>query len=386
MSFDQNEVLSSLRKGYTRRHLGRVLTLLAAGAALPFYDEFSMAQAAEQRMSRRNRGPLPPDAVRITSNENPLGPCREGLDAISRIAPHGGRYAPFDDTNRMAKAIAESEGLPVEYVTPYAGSSDPLHRCTCAFTSPERSWVMANPGYGGGAPEFIGSKLVRVPLRPDMTHDVEAMLRADPNGGAYYICNPNNPTGTLTPRQDIDYLLMHKPSDAIVVVDEAYIHFSDTAVPSTDLVAADKDVVVLRTFSKAYGMAGIRAGFAMGRPDLLAKLSPFGRGRVPVTASACAVASLQSKNLVAERRAINKRIREDTFEHLEKKGIEYIPSETSFFMMEVGRPAEEVWEALAKQNVYVGRIWPIWPTKLRVSIGTQDDMDRFKAALDQVMS
>src|SRR3954464_7067556 len=152
---------------------------------------------------------------------------------------------------------------------------------------------------------------MKVPLRADHSHDVEAMIKADPNAGAYYVCNPNNPTGTITARADIEFLLANKKKDAVVVVDEAYIHFSSTAQPSNDLVAADKDVVVLRTFSKIYGMAGLRAGFALGRPDLLAKMRALGGGgMLPVTGLACATASLKVKNLVVERRAINKRVRE----------------------------------------------------------------------------
>ena len=105
----------------------------------------------------------------------------------------------------------------------------------------------------GGAPSFIGSKVVRVPLRDDYSHDVEGMIKADPDAGAYYICNPNNPTGTLTTRKGVEYLLANKKKNAVVVIDEAYIHFSDDAQSAADLVAADKDVIVLRTFSKIYG-------------------------------------------------------------------------------------------------------------------------------------
>src|SRR5262249_43355203 len=151
--------------------------------------------------------------------------------------------------------------------------------------------------------------------------------------GVYYVCNPNNPSGTITPRKDIEFLLANKKKDAIVVSDEAYIHFSPNARPCSDLVAAGEDVIVLRTFSKSYGMAGIRAGFAMGRPDLLAKLRPYGIGMLPVTGLACATASMKVKTLVEERRALNKEIRSDTFEFLEKKGIKYVPSEANFFMM-----------------------------------------------------
>jgi len=224
-----------------------------------------MAQEAQRRtLGDGARRAFDPDATRISSNENPLGPCKEGLEALIKVAPFGGRYQPFGESADFVKAVSEVEGVKPDYVAAFAGSSDPLHRSTCAFTSPTRSWVMANPGYGGGAPQYIGSKVHRVALREDYSHDVEAMVKADPDAGVYYVCNPNNPSGTVTARKDIEYLLANKKKDAVVVVDEAYIHFSDSAQPCSDLVAADKDVVVLRTFSKAYGMAGIRAGFALG--------------------------------------------------------------------------------------------------------------------------
>jgi histidinol-phosphate aminotransferase len=371
-----------LQRGFTRRDVGRIARLLTAGAALPFYNEYAMAQDAERRTLRGAgaRRAMDPDAVRISSNENPLGPCKEGLEAIAKVAPYGGRYSPFGEQADFVTTVAEIEGVKEDHVAAFAGSSDPLHRSSCAFTSPTRSWVMANPGYGGGAPEFIGAKTVRVPLRADFSHDVEAMIKADPNAGAYYVCNPNNPSGTATPRKDIEYLLANKKSDAVVILDEAYIHFSETTKPGSDLVAAGKDVVVLRTFSKVYGMAGIRAGFAMARPDLLAKMRPYGGGMLPITGLACATASMKVKGLIAERRAINRRIRENTFEFLEKKGVKYIPSETNFFMMEVGRPGAEFAQAMAAQKVIIGRVWPAWPTKVRVTVGTQEEMDKFKMA------
>jgi len=375
------------QRGFTRRQIGRMASLLAAGATLPFYNEYAMAQQAEQRM-RGNRPAFDPDVVRISSNENPMGPCKEGLEALIKVAPMGWRYSPHNENGDFTKAIAENVGVKEEYVMATAGSSDPLHRSTCAFTSPTRSWVMADPGYGGGAPRFIGSKLVRVPLRDDYSHDVVAMVKADPDAGAYYVCNPNNPTGTLTSRKDLEYLLANKKKDAVVVVDEAYIHFSPDAQSAAELVAADKDVIVLRTFSKIYGMAGLRAGFAIGRPDLLAKMRPFSSsGFLPVTGMACATASLKVKNLVAERRAQLTRIRENTFEFLEKKSISFIPSQANFFMMEVKRKSEDFARAMAEQKVVIGggNRWPVWPTKVRVTVGTQEEMNKFTAAVAKIM-
>jgi histidinol-phosphate aminotransferase len=231
---------------------------------------------------------------------------------------------------------------------------------------------------------------VKVPLRRDHTHDVEAMIKADPNAGAYYICNPNNPTGTLTPRRDLEYILANKPKDAILVIDEAYIHFSGRENMSTDLVRADKDVIVLRTFSKIYGMAGLRAGAAYGRPDLLAQLAKFGRtANLSVATMACAAASMKANaTILPERIAVNKRNRELAYEHLQKLGVSYIPSASNFFMMSVkGVPAAHVGTAMAAKKIMLAGAnrWPEWPEHIRVTVGTYEEMRKFNAALSQVV-
>jgi len=385
LQIDQMEAL--LDKGFSRRQLGRIASIFTAGAALPFWSEHAMAQQAEQASNARRGGRrVTAGMVRISSNENPWGPCKEGLEAIMKVAPHGGYYDSEGVEDDFRTVIAETEGVKPNYISLHAGSSDLLHRFQCAYTSPTRSWTMANPGYGAGAPAFIGSKLVQVPLRADYSHDVEGMIKADPNAGAYYVVNPNNPTGTLTARKDIEYLLANKKKDAIVIVDEAYIHFSD-AQTVADMVAADKDVVVLHTFSKIFGMAGIRAGYGLGRPDILAKLRQFGVGFNPVTGTACGAASMKAgKTMIPERKALMKNIRENVFAHLEKKNYKFIPSQTNFFMVETNRPGLEVVDALADNGVMIGRIWPVWPTKVRVSIGTQEQMNKFMAAFDKVMA
>jgi histidinol-phosphate/aromatic aminotransferase/cobyric acid decarboxylase-like protein len=212
----------------------------------------------------------------------------------------------------------------------------------------------------------------------------------DPNAGVYYICNPNNPTGTLTPRKDFDYILANKKKDAILVIDEAYVHFSGRDNMSTDLVKAGKDVVVLRTFSKIYGMAGMRAGAAFGRPDLLTQLSKFGRpGNLSVVTMACAAASMKANaTILPERVAINKKNRELAFEHMEKVGVTYIPSVSNFFMMSVkGMTAAQVYTAMASKKVVLGGAgrWPEWPQHIRVTVGSYEEMGKFNAALDQVL-
>jgi histidinol-phosphate aminotransferase len=369
-----------LKRGFSRRTLGRIAAMMAAGATLPFYNESAMAQLSAIR------GPMPPDAVKINANENPLGPCLEALQAIHSVAAQGGRYL-YEETFGFQELLAEQEGLKPNYVQPYGGSSAPLHQAVLGFCSPTKSFVTADPGYEAGerAALFIGAKVARVPLTAAYAHDVKAMAAADPDAGLIYVCNPNNPTGTLTPRADIEWLLENKPKGSVLMLDEAYIHIAGAPMCS-DLAAKDKDIVILRTFSKIYGMAGLRAGAALGRPDLLKKITPWTSGALAVTGMAAATASLKSKTLVPERRKIIGDVRQDTLAFLDKHNFKYVPSVSNKFMVDVKRPGQEIIEAMRKEKIYIGRVWPSWPTYVRVSIGTQDEMNKFKTAFLKVMA
>jgi histidinol-phosphate aminotransferase len=354
---------------------------MAAGAALPFYNEAALAQDLKAIAS------IPPDAVRINANENPMGPCPEALEAAHKVVDQGGRYL-FKETAGFVEAMAAVEGLPAEYILPFAGSSDPLHRAVMAYTSPSRPLIIAEPGYESPdrAARFIGAKVINVPLRQDYSHDAQAMAKADPDAGVIYVCNPNNPTGTVTRKEDVDYIIANKPKGCIVLLDEAYIHFSTTATPAIDHVTSDHDVIVLRTFSKLYGMAGLRAGAALGRPDLLEKLKGYGLGILPTAGMAGATASLKVKDLVPKRRAILADVREDLFAWMSKKGYGFIPSEANMVMVDGKRPGRELNEAMLKHKVAIGRSWAALPTHVRVTIGTRDEMETFKTAFAQVMN
>jgi histidinol-phosphate aminotransferase len=368
-----------VKRGFTRRSFGRIGALVGAGAALPFYNEAALAQLSAI-------GRIPPDGVKINANENPLGPCPEALEAIYSVAKKGGRYL-YEETADFAKTLADQEGVKPSYVMPFGGSSDPLHRAVLSFTSKEKPLIMADPGYEAGqrAAAFIGSSVIRVPLTRTFAHDVKAMAAAHATPGVIYLCNPNNPTGTITPRPDIEWLLANKPAGSLLLLDEAYIHLS-TETEGSDLVAADKDVIILRTFSKLYGMAGLRAGAAIGRPDLLAKLQGYGAGALPVTGMMGAHASIKVKSLVPERRKIIADIRNDTFDWMTAKNYSFVPSVSNKFMVDVKRPGMEVIKAMAAKKVFIGRVWPAWPTHVRVSIGTAGEMAKFKAAFAEVMA
>jgi histidinol-phosphate aminotransferase len=366
----------------SRRAFLQLSAAASAAMALHIVNEPMLAAAAIERY----RKGFPPGATVINANENPLGPCDTARTAVVSMAPQGGRYS-YWLTDELIDTFAAQQGLKREYIKAFPGSSGPLHFSVLAFTSPTRSYVTADPGYEAGmeAAKISGGRIVKVPLTKSYAHDIPAMVAAAPDAGLFYVCTPNNPTGTLTPHSDIEQLLAKKPKGSVVLVDEAYIHFSD-GVTAMDLVKADQDVIVLRTFSKIYGMAGLRCGFAIARPDLLAKLETFsGWSALPITAVSAATASLKHDHIVPDRLAMNTAVRQKTFEWLDSKGYSYVPSQANFFMLDTKRPAKPVIEAMAAKNVFIGRIWPVWPTYSRITVGTQAEMDTFMTAYDAVM-
>jgi histidinol-phosphate aminotransferase len=367
-----------LKRGFSRRNFGRFAAMMGAGAAaLPFFNEPALAQLSKVD--------APPDAVLINANENPLGPCPEAREAVANMIQYGGRYR-YSEADKVVRLLEQQEGLKEGYVRPFPGSSGPLHQAVLAFTSPSKPFVAGDPGYEAGAraARFIGAKVVNVPLTKTFAHDVKAMAAVQ-DAGLIYICNPNNPTGTLTPQADIEWLVANKPKGSVVMIDEAYTHLSDAPFNSA-MVTADKDVIILRTFSKIYGMAGLRAGAAFARPDLMDKLSGYSSTMMPITGMAAASASLMSKNLVPERRKLIAGVRNDTFAFLDKHNFKFVPSVSNCFMVDVGRPGSQIVTAMRKENVYIGRVWPAWPNHVRVTVGTADEMKKFQAAFVKVMA
>jgi histidinol-phosphate aminotransferase len=355
----------------------------AFAAAAPIVSEATLARAARASLLTD----VPPDAVLINANENPLGPSKAACEAIANIAPYGGRYDKLDENDKFIKIFADQNGLKPENVAVYAGSSEPLHYTVLAFTSPTKSLVVAEPSYESpaAAAAVSGAAIHKVRLNGDYAHDVKAMVAADANAGLIYICNPNNPTGTITPREEILWALANKPAGSILLVDEAYIHLSDEQ-SVLDQVAAGKELIVLRTFSKVYGMAGIRCGVALGRPDLLAKLQPWLQNSMPVTALAAARASLEDPDLVATRKKWIADTRTETIAWLKASGYKVIGTpHSNCFMIDTGRDGHGVIMALRDQKVYIGRIWPVWPNAVRVSVGSPEEMGKFRVAFKTVM-
>jgi histidinol-phosphate aminotransferase len=314
-----------------------------------------------------------------------------GQAAAAAIISSSNRYSPKDERGDFIKAVMQVENVPYDHVAPWPGSSDPLSRAVVTFCSPAKGLVTADPTFelAGRTAEWLGAPVKRVPLKPDYTHDVKAMLAADPNAGLYYICTPNNPTGTVTPLADIEWLLANKPAGSMVLVDEAYTHFAD--VPTTSyMAAADRDVIVSRTFSKIFGMAGMRMAYVMARPDIIAKMMRYDggmqSGALPLPSLVCATASLTAGELIAARRNEMRATRAMTLKHLKQRNLTIIPTEANMFMIDwKTKPAKDMQAAFRTQSVEIGRSWPIWPTVSRVTVGSMADMTAFCSALDVVI-
>ncbi|MBV8681329.1 MAG: pyridoxal phosphate-dependent aminotransferase [Caulobacteraceae bacterium] len=378
--------------------MGRRMFLggVAFAAAAPIVTEAQLAWAAvatdaiPKGRALHGQGPdaPPPGAVLINANENPLGPSKGACEAITRMAPLGGRYDLLGESQALTKVFADQHGLRPENIAIYAGSSEPLQYAVLAFTSPQRGLVVADPSYEApvAAAETTKARVAKVALAADYAHDVKAMVAADPTAGVIYICNPNNPTGTLTSREAIVWALDNKPQGSVLLVDEAYIHFAD-APDVLDLVAAGKDLIVLRTFSKVYGMAGLRCGFAVARPDLLARLEAFGgHNSMSVTSMAAARVSLLDSELVPVRKKIIGDTRRQTITWLNAAGYKVIGDpQTNCFMIDTQRNGRGVIAAMKAKNVYIGRAWPVWPNAVRISVGTPEEMGKFRTAFKEVM-
>jgi histidinol-phosphate aminotransferase len=375
-----------LSRGYSRRHMLRAAMLVGGGAtALAMNPEIAFAADAPAR-----------GRIQISLNECWTGPMAPGAKAAADVIAQCNRYSPNDERGRLIKAISAMEKIPEDHIVPWPGSNEALARSVVAFCSPTKGLVTADPTYetAGTAAKYIGAPIKAVPLTADYRHDVKAMLAANPKAGLYYVCSPNNPTGTLTPMADIEWLVANKPAGAIVVVDEAYIHFTSgyPGNTATHLVAAGKDVVIMRTFSKIFGMAGMRVGFAMGRPDLLVKLNMHDDGALntdlPIPSVACATASLTQAGLIADRRKQLAEVRGMTVDFLKKHNLRLIlPTETNMLMVDwKTKTAHEMQTAFRAQGVEISRTFPAWPTVSRITIGSKADMEGFFAALNKVVS
>lgn len=367
----------------TRRDLARNFSLIAAGLALGG----EAAYAQRRKIKGHN-----PNLVLLNANENPDGPPPSAIDAMSKMLAKTGRYHD-DDNDEFNEILAKSEGLKSEQVLVGCGSSEILHCAVDAFTSPTKPLITSAPAYELPVDMATaqGHPVIKLPMTAQYGADVRRMVaEADKvKGGLIYVVNPNNPTSSITPKADISWLIENLPVNTVALIDEAYIHFATSSQIASAIpyINQKKNLVVARTFSKIYGMAGLRVGYGLGRPELIAKMGVFRNNVIALPGIYAAKAALgEAATLVPERRAKFDGVRSDLCSWLDSHKIGFIPPSANFVMIDVKRDVRSVIPAMMERGVAVGRPFPPMDKFLRVTIGSESDMARFKQEFAQVMN
>ncbi|MEX2177321.1 MAG: aminotransferase class I/II-fold pyridoxal phosphate-dependent enzyme [Gemmatimonadaceae bacterium] len=334
---------------------------------------------------------LAPGAIRLDSNENPNGPGRVALEAVRAMFTEAPRYP---DATAMLQAIAAYHSLANDQVLVGCGSGEILRMASYAFTSPDRALVTAAPSFEDPVrhSQMMGAPIREVPVDAGLRLDLDRMLDQVRGAGMVFLCNPNNPTGTVHGAVAVRNFIaeVHRRApECIVMVDEAYHEYVDdpdyaTALP---LALENPGVIVVRTFSKVYGMAGLRAGYVVGQPRTLARMA---RHRLPnainVLAAAAAVATLPDAAHLEREKRLNREAREFTRAALAGMGFAALASHANFLMVPIGRDTRVFRAACAKHDILVGRPFPPLNTYSRISIGTMDEMKTAVGVFRQVLS
>jgi histidinol-phosphate/aromatic aminotransferase/cobyric acid decarboxylase-like protein len=296
----------------------------------------------------------------------------------------------------LSQAIQELHGVKAENIILGCGSGELLSSITIALLigDPKKKVLGVNPTYGDPYSKAaqIGRESIRVALNKDYTQNIPAIIdvanKRAAEIGFVYIVNPNNPTGMIVPKAQIKQLLDGIPKDMPVLIDEAYHHFVDTPdyESSMKYVLEGRPVIVCRTFSKIAALAAMRLGYGIGPAELIRKVHTFTTGSQSITVKFGGAASLKDKEGQAKTKALNKQIRDDTIAKLKALGHEVLPSEANFFMVGLKREASDVAPEFQKRDVLVGRPFPPMTQHLRVSVGTQAEMDKFVAAFKEIMA
>jgi histidinol-phosphate aminotransferase len=333
----------------------------------------------------------PDDAVQLNSNENPYGPSPRALDALARAQSAAARY-PDAAERRLSEAIAAAHGVAPEQVVLGCGSGEVLQMADMAFLRPGRTLVACETtfeavlGYAG----LTGAETIKVPLTADFRHDLPRMLAAcDERTGLVYVCNPNNPTGTLVGRDELALFLERAPRTAVILVDEAYHHFVDDKAYASafDWLPRQGNLLVVRTFSKVHGLAGLRLGYGVGSRETAAAVRAHAAfDNANAAALAAGLASLADEEHVARQRALNREARDWLCRELDKDARTYIPSQGNFLMIDLGRDVGPVIEAFRRRDILVGRRFASMPRWLRVSLGTPAEMRAFVDALRSILA
>ena len=329
--------------------------------------------------------------AKLSSNENPYGPSDSMMEAMNGAWKYSNRYG-YPDGN-IQERIAEHHGVEPENILLGAGSGETLRVVAHTYLGHNDKVIGVEPTYLTvfGVASGVDADGIMLPLLEDYSQDIPAMIEATRKNyrdvGLVYLCNPNNPTGMVVSAAETRQLLDGIPEDIPVLIDEAYHHFVedpgyDTSVP---YVLEGRKVVIARTFSKIYGMAGLRLGYGIGPAEMIREMRVHGTGSVNALVKWGGVAALEDVESEAWVRETTVRLRKQTVAELEAMGYNVIPSETNFFMVNTGRPAAEVRAAFRERGVLVGRDFPPMLDHLRVSVGSEEEMARFMTAWKEIM-
>src|SRR5213080_771134 len=328
--------------------------------------------------------------VRLSANENPYGPCPKALQAMTDSFGLACRY-PDEHNNVLIDKLAKLNGVNHDEILLGDGSGEILKLCAETFTGPQKGkLVAADPTFEAilNNAKANGAEVIKVPLNSTFAHDLPKM-HAAAKSGLIYICNPNNPTASITPKDELRDFIAKTPRETMILVDEAYFHYADSpdyesVIP---LVKERPNLIVSRTFSKIYGMAGLRCGYCIAQKETIERMRRNQMwDSVNCMALAAAAASLDDPDHVPTGQRCNREAKAFTTSELDKMGYKQIPSQANFIMFDCKKPVVPLIKAMKERNVHVGRLFPALPNHMRLTIGKKSEMESFLAASREVMA
>ncbi|MDK2882415.1 MAG: histidinol-phosphate aminotransferase [Bacillota bacterium] len=331
------------------------------------------------------------EVIKLASNENPLGPSPKALAAMHEALESANIY-PDGACTELAKKLGAKLGVDPDWLIFANGEDNIITLISKTFLNEGEEMIMADPSFSSFeiSARAMGAKVIMVPVRPDFTTDLTAMAAAiTERTKLIFLCNPNNPTGTISTRKEVEEFLEKVPEHVIVVLDEAYKEFvDDPEYPDgLDYVRAGRNVIVSRTFSKIYGLAGLRIGYAIAHPDFIGGMKrireAFAANRV---AQAGALAALDDDEFVKKVHDLISAGREYLYKEFERLGLPYVKSQTNFILVDTKQDIRRVFQDLQREGVIIrpGHIWNL-PTYARVTVGTPEQNEKFIRALEKVL-
>ena len=330
-------------------------------------------------------------AAKLAFNENPYGPSEAVMKAMTTAFKYDNRYS-YPDGN-LVQELAAHHGVKPDNLLLGAGSGEILQVVGRAFLGSGRKVVGVTPTFGTVYEYASGvrSESILLPLREDYGQDIAALVKTTKNNyrdvGFIYLCTPNNPTGVVVTSREVRQLLDGIPEDVPVLIDEAYHHYVDTPAYATSIpyVLEGRQVIVARTFSKIYGLAGMRLGYAVAPRPLIDRMRPHCTGSINALVKWAGVTALGDTVAADRVRSSTLDLRRRTTAELEGMGFKVVPTEANFFMVHIRRQVQPVIDEFRTRGVLVGRPFPPMLEHLRVSVGTPDEMSRFMVAFKDIV-